>query len=67
MITLKKKTILSEASVQLSVIASLNSKEFCVKSILIFKKIVHTTSDNVFNFQVDKPKINFFILCNIDN
>ena len=41
--------------------ASLNSKEFWVKSILIFKKIVHNTSDNVLNFQDKKPKINLFM------
>ena len=41
--------------------ASLNSKEFCVRSILIFKKIVHNTSDNVLNFQVKKPKINLLM------
>ena len=41
--------------------ASLNSKEFYVKSILIFNKIVHNTSDIVLNFQVKKPKINLFM------
>ena len=41
--------------------ASLNSKEFCVKGILFFKKIVHNTSDNVLNFQVKKPKIHLFM------
>ena len=41
--------------------ASLNSKEFCVTSILIFKQIVHNTSDIVLNFQVKKPKINLFM------
>ena len=41
--------------------ASLNSKEFCVTSILIFKKIVHNTSNNALNFQVKKPKINLFM------
>ena len=40
---------------------SLNSKEFCVKSILIFNKNVHNTSEIVFNFQVKKPKINLFM------
>ena len=40
---------------------SLNSKEFCVKSILIFNIIVHNTSDIELNFQVKKPKINLFM------
>ena len=38
-----------------------NSKEFCVKSILIFNKIVHNASNIVINFQVKKPKINLFM------
>ena len=29
--------------------------------ILIFNKIVHNTSDIVFDFQVKKPKINIFM------
>ena len=41
--------------------ASLNCKEFCVTSILIFKKIIHNTSDNELNFQVKKTKINLFM------
>ena len=49
---------------------SLISKEFCVKSILIFRifksnlnfnEIVHNTSDIVLNFLVKKPKINLFM------
>ena len=38
-----------------------SSKEFGVKNILIFNKIVHNTSDIVFNFQVKKSKINLFM------
>ena len=40
---------------------SLNSNEFCVKSIIIFKQVVHNTPDIVLNFQVKKPKINLFM------
>ena len=38
-----------------------DKKQFSVKSILIFNKIVHNTSDIVLNFQVKKPKSNLFI------